>query len=258
MDYYSILGVQRNASSEEIKKAYKKKAMQHHPDRGGDSSTFQKIQEAYETLSDPAKKQNYDNPQHRYNTQNFDDLFRRQRQQYARNQDITIAARIDLKDVFTGKNLIANYRLHSGRSETVTIDIPAGARHNDTIRFQQLGDDSIPGPRGNLFVKVQISEPKNFAREDTTLYQEVKINVLDMIIGTVYTVTTLDDKRISIKIPKGTQANTKFNIQGYGFPKLNHPTKKGNLIIIVTPEIPRVSNENVLRKLKKLRNSLDK
>ena len=258
MDYYSILGVPRHASPEDIKKAYKKMAMQHHPDRGGDISTFQRVQEAYETLSDPVKRHHHDNPQprqHQWHTGNFQDIFRQQR---PRNRDITIAAKMELKDVFTGKNLIANYRLNSGRVETVTIDIPAGARNGDTIRFTGLGDDTFGGPRGNLFVKVQISEPKGYARDGMTLYQEVDVNVVDMITGTVYNVTTLDNKNLSIKIPPGTKANTKFNIPGYGIPKLHETEKRGNLIIIVSPYIPKVQDQNVLRKLKKLRKNLDK
>ena len=50
MDYYKTLGVNRNASQDEIKKAFKKQAMKHHPDKGGDANTFQQINEAYETL----------------------------------------------------------------------------------------------------------------------------------------------------------------------------------------------------------------
>ena len=62
MDYYERLGVSRNASQEELKKAYKKASMQHHPDRGGDESKFKEINEAYSTLKDPQKRQEYDNP----------------------------------------------------------------------------------------------------------------------------------------------------------------------------------------------------
>ena len=86
MDYYQTLGVQRNASSEELKKAYKKASMQHHPDRGGDESKFKEINEAYSTLKDPQKRQQYDNPQPQFAQgfgpngfegmgANFEDLF---------------------------------------------------------------------------------------------------------------------------------------------------------------------------------------
>jgi DnaJ-class molecular chaperone len=63
MDYYSILDIPKTASHDEIKKAYRKLAMKHHPDRnGGDDTQFKKIQEAYNVLIDPNKKHQYDNP----------------------------------------------------------------------------------------------------------------------------------------------------------------------------------------------------
>ena len=60
MDYYQILGINENASQDEIKKAYKKLAMKNHPDRGGDTKTFQEISQAYDTLGDDQKRQQYD------------------------------------------------------------------------------------------------------------------------------------------------------------------------------------------------------
>ena len=63
MDYYNILGVDKTATQEEIKKAYRKLAIKYHPDKGGDAEKFKEISEAYETLSDPVKRQEYDNPQ---------------------------------------------------------------------------------------------------------------------------------------------------------------------------------------------------
>ena len=261
MDYYSILGIPRNASQDDIRKAYKKQSMQHHPDRGGDENQFKKVNEAYSTLKDPDKRQQYDNPRPQFNqhqhwhTGNFEDLFRRQR---PRNRDITIAARVDLKDVFTGKSLIANYRLNSGRTETVTIDVPVGVRNNDTIRFRDLGDDSFPGPRGNLLVKIQIIEPKKFAHEGQTLYQEVDINAIDMITGITYNVQTLDEKSLSIKVPQGTQAGTKFKIPGYGLPKLHDSKNRGDLIIVANSYIPTVKDHNLLKKLKKIKNNIDR
>ena len=62
MDHYQTLGVSRDADANEIKKAFRKLAMKHHPDKGGDEQQFKNIQQAYETLSDPQKRAEYDNP----------------------------------------------------------------------------------------------------------------------------------------------------------------------------------------------------
>ena len=61
-DLYNTLGVNKNASDRDIKTAYKKKAMEHHPDKGGDQEESKRIQGAYEVLSDPDKRAQYDNP----------------------------------------------------------------------------------------------------------------------------------------------------------------------------------------------------
>ena len=60
MDYYDVLGVPRSASDKDIKTAFRKLAAKHHPDKGGDSRKFQEINEAYQTLSNPEKRQMYD------------------------------------------------------------------------------------------------------------------------------------------------------------------------------------------------------
>src|SRR5210317_2138529 len=132
MDYYSTLGINKNASQDEIKKAYKKMSMQHHPDRtGGDDSKFKEINEAYQTLNDPQKKQMYDQfgtadpRQHQYRSGDFefnfngssfggmDDIFEsffggspfgnnRRRQT---NRPINVAVDITLEDVLSGKTI---------------------------------------------------------------------------------------------------------------------------------------------------------
>lgn len=77
-DYYEILGVDKNATTDDIKKAYRKKAIEHHPDKGGDEEKFKEAAEAYETLSDPDKKSSYDtfgSDKYQSHSFNMDDIF---------------------------------------------------------------------------------------------------------------------------------------------------------------------------------------
>lgn len=255
MDYYSVLGVSKNASQEDIKKAYRKLAMKHHPDReGGNSAKLSEINNAYEVLGDVAKRQEYDNPQPRFNSSNFEDIFRQHayRHHVVRNQNVTVLVELTLAEVMVGKTIYATYRLNSGREETVEINTPVGIQHNAVMKFNQLGDDSNPGPRGDLLVKIVVRPDKDWDRQGNNLVLLYKVNALDMILGDKVTVKTLDGKYIEIKIPAGTQTDTKFNVQGYGVPDPRTGTR-GNLYIHIIPEIPRIKDEKLLQQLRKLK-----
>ena len=245
MDYYSILGVNRNASETELKKAYKKKAMQYHPDKGGDANKFQQINEAYETLKDPQKKTNYDrfgtaNPYERqpggnqqyqeFNFGNVNDIFdsffggggpfHRQRAP-KRNRNINIRASISLQDVMQGKTLIATYRLSNGKEQSVNIDLPKGVEGNSTIRFQGLGDNlHKDAPRGDLFCKVVIDRHPEWERNGSDLHKTISVNALEMILGTKVPIQTLDGKSLNINIPKGCKTGTVMSIHEHGLPRL--------------------------------------
>src|SRR6056300_983681 len=118
MDYYETLGVDRTASPEVIKKAYRKLASKHHPDKGGDAEQFKQIQQAYEVLGDPQKKDQYDNPQPDWNLHQpggfdnvdiqdiFSQFFRQNQRQPNRNPDGVMDLRIELHESFTGTEKI--------------------------------------------------------------------------------------------------------------------------------------------------------
>lgn len=109
-DYYNILGISKSASDDEIKNAYRKMARSHHPDKGGDKETFQKIQEAYETLSDPNKRDEYDNPSPFGNINNlnfnFNNSFFKHNQSTQNNivkkNDYYYVCKIALREVYFG------------------------------------------------------------------------------------------------------------------------------------------------------------
>jgi len=263
MDYYSILGVPKNASEKDLKKAYKKASMQHHPDRGGDEAKFKEINEAYSTLRDPQKRAMYDNPQPRFDTsqmhgaQGFEDIFgsmfgghHRARPQ---NPDVRLRVKLDLEEVLTGKKVIAAYRLRNGQEESVNLDIPPGIHHGDTMKFPNLGDNSIPGRRGNLFVEVHINHKPNWSRNHNDLKTTINVNCLEMIVGTKTNVNTLDNKNLELTIPKGTKNGTTFSVHGYGIPDARSG-QKGKLLITIEASIPKNLKVEQVQRIREILN----
>jgi DnaJ-class molecular chaperone len=261
MNYYSKLGVDKSASPEEIKRAYKKLAMQHHPDRGGDQKTFQEINEAYDTLKDPAKRQQYDNPQPRadfnMNSQNMNDMFnqffgRRQ----PKNQNLFITIKMSLEEVVSGKDVIGRYTLSNGEPQVANIRIPAGVENNQQFRFRDLGDNSIKGlPRGDLIVQVLIKNHKTFVRDRLHLRTKCSINVLQLILGTDIVIEKLGGGPLIVKIPAGTDPGTILSIPGYGLPDLN-TGRTGNLYLEIKGKTPKINDNNVLAEVKKLNDGI--
>lgn len=256
MNYYSVLGVSKNASQSEIKQAYRKLAMKHHPDRGGDAGKLSEINSAYEILGDPTKRAEYDNPQPRFTSNNFNQAFTEgfYRQQVYRNGDTALIAEITLADVVNGKDLFASYRLGSGREDTIEVRVPVGIQDGQILRFKGKGDDRYPGPRGCLLIKIVVRPVKNWDRQENNLVLTYKVNAIDMMLGTRVTVTTLDNKKIELKIPEGTQSDTKFSVPGYGLPD-PRTGKVGNLYIKVVPEIEKIQDPDVKEKLRNYRNA---
>ncbi len=281
-DFYDILGVSRQANDAELKKAYKKASMEHHPDRGGDEAKFKEINEAYSTLKDPNKRQMYDqygtaDPQQQgpqgfnfnFNSNDFaggnpfagtpfDGMFSGGPfgRQQPRNQDMRIAANIDLRDVVVGKSMIAQIQLGSGRTETINIDIPPGAKDGDTIQYQGLGDDRHRQlQRGNLHVVIQVSPVGGWERRNNDLITRKVVNLFDLLLGCVIIVNTLDDRNIKLTIPPGTNPGQRFSIPEYGIPDIN-TKRKGNVHVIIDVETPKVTDESLLNKIKQLKEEI--
>ena len=263
MDYYSRLGVNKQASPEELKRAYKKLAMQHHPDRGGDQTTFQEINEAYDTLKDPAKRQQYDNPQpqqnqYQYRAEDVNDIFNaffRQggnRPRQRKNLDITISIRIKLEDVLFGKDVIGKYRLKDNSEEVATIRIPAGIENGQIMSYKGLGDNLYKNaPRGNLHVKIIIENHKIYERDRLHLRAKCSINVFELILGTEVILEKLEGGPLKIKIPKGTNPGTILSIPNHGLPD-RRTGRRGNIYLEIRGKTPKLDNHEVLEKVKNL------
>lgn len=274
MDYYNILGLNRNASEAEIKKAYRSMAMKHHPDRGGDEKKFKEISAAYEILSDPQKKQMYDmgvDPNQQsggfhnqgpfefhFGSGNFDDIFHNfgfgfGQRPMRKNKTLSINVEIGLEDVLKGKDIDAQIGIPGGHLKNISISIPPGIETGQQIRYQGMGDHSIKDIKpGDLIVNIIVKPHAIFKREHDNLVVEKMIDVWDAIIGNSVDIETLDQKKLSINVPPGTQPETILSCKGEGLPNMR--TKiRGNLLIKIKIGIPKNLTNDQVEKVKKFK-----
>jgi curved DNA-binding protein len=261
MDYYNTLGIPRNASDAEIKSAYRKMAMKHHPDRGGDEKKFKEVNEAYETLSDPQKKQMVDmgvdpKAQHtnyrqgspfefHFNTGNFEDVFSNfgfGGRPMRKNKTLSVNIEVTLEDILNGKVIDAEIGIPGGHTKLVSIEVPPGIEHGQQIRYRGMGDHTLKDvPAGDLIVNVFVREHSRFQRQGDMLLIKKIISPWDAILGADLVVETIDNKTLTIGVPAGTQPDTMLSCRGEGLPNMR--TKiRGNLLIKIQIEIPKNLN----------------
>jgi|TARA_B110000285_G_scaffold78591_1_gene90491 curved DNA-binding protein len=266
MDYYTVLGVSKNASQEELKKAYKKSSMQHHPDRGGDESKFKEINEAYSTLKDPVKKQQYDNPQPQrfeQNYGNFNDIFGsmfgqgfQQQQRRPQNRQVDIAIDLTLEEVFEGKQIAMEIQLPTGRTKLIDINIPAGADHGHTVRYAGMGDNSVPNiAPGDLMVHIRIRNHRDYQRHGDNILCEKKMLVWDLMLGSTVDITTLSGRQLRLNIPAGSQPDTTLSCNGEGIPNIK-TGKKGNLLVRIKAIVPTNLTPEQRKKIMEVKHGL--
>ena len=258
MDYYTTLGISKNASEAEIKAAYRKMAMKHHPDRGGDEKTFKEVNAAYETLSDPQKKQMIDmgvdpNSQHtnyrqgspfefHFNTGNFDDIFSNfgfGGRPMRKNKTLNVNIEVTLEDILKGKIIDAEIGIPSGNKKLVSIEVPPGIENGQQIRYRGMGEHTLKDvPPGDLIVNIFVREHSIFQRQGDMLMIKKFISPWDAILGSDITIETIDKKTLTIGIPAGTQPDTVLSCRGEGLPNIRTKVR-GNLLIKIQIEIPK-------------------
>ena len=277
--HYETLGINESASADEIKNAYRKLAMQWHPDRNnGDPAAeakFKEINSAYETLSDPTKRGAYD--QERQASQNFggshmrwnvnfsnggfDDIISQIfahhnfnfSNQPARNRDINLAMNISLEDAFNGKQVPIQFNTNSGRRVEIVVNIPPGVDSGVKIRYQGQGDHANTAiPPGDLYIQINVVDHAIFHRRDANLETHINVDAIGSIVGTKHKITGIDGQQIEIKIPAGTQAGTRLKISGKGMPVRPNANERGDLIAIVAISIPTSLSEPQLDSLRQL------
>lgn len=277
-DYYKILGVNRNANEENIKSAYRKLAKKFHPDKNPDDlaaeEKFKEISEAYDVLSDPAKRKKFDdfidfgNKQTTYsyrkssnytNTTSetefsdfFKQFFRRKktgRRSYFKGDDLRGKITIDFREAYNGSTRIVN--TSAGK---IRIKIKPGIENNKILKIEGKGKKSLfGGENGDMFLRIVILPLKSYKRKGNDLVKTEHIDVYTAILGGEITVHTLKGD-IKVKIPENHDYTRKLRVRSYGMPVYGSANEFGDLYLDIKYLLPKNLSGEEKQLLKKLKN----
>jgi len=268
-DYYKILGVDRKAGEDEIRKAYRKLAMQYHPDRNPNDKQaeerFKEINEAYQVLSDSKKRMHYDRLGSDYSTWqrrgapgDFD---------WGQYGGFPSGTRVDVDDMdemFGGgfseffrtifgignaptrmqgyqQELVISLeeaykgttRLLQSNGKDKQVRIPAGVRTGSKVRVPNAGPNGL-----DLYLVVDVQDDKRYERRGNDLHTTATVSVFTAILGGEADVETLDGK-LKLNIPAGTQPEQVFRLAGRGMPHVRNSNEKGDLFVRLKVSIPK-------------------
>ena len=248
-DHYATLGVPRTASADEIKRAFRKLASQHHPDKGGDTKKFQEIQAAYDTLGDERKRAAYNNPQPQMPHgpggfhQNFDfneifNMFGAKFQQPQARGHARMTLWITIKDVANPGARTVSMGTQSG-THNIEITIPQGIQDGDNVQFAGLG----PGGQ-DLVITFRIHPDHTWQRNGNNVTTEHTASIWKLIAGGDITMLDIRGNRIELSIPAQTQPNSLLRARGRGLP--DRSGTLGDMLVRIQAEIPRKIPEELL------------
>lgn len=293
IDYYKVLEVNKTATEEEIKKAYRKLARKYHPDLNPNDENanrkFQQINEAHEVLSDPEKRKKYDTYGKDWKHSDEFEKARQQQQAGSRGgqqfyesdfggEDFSDffssmfgggnGGRRSRQTKFRGQDVQASLKLNLSEVYTthkkvitvngknIRITIPAGAENGQTIKLSGYGGEGMNGgPAGDLYITFDIENNTSFKREGNNLHTTIDLDLYTAILGGELTADTLNGK-VKLKVAPETQNGTKVKLKGKGFPVYKKENEFGDLYItyqVKTPTNLTEKEKELFTELLKLR-----
>ena len=254
-DYYAILGVEKSADSDEIKKRYRKLARELHPDKTKGDKTleerFKAVSEAYDILSDEKKRAEYDQArtlfqqggipnggfQGNFSAGGFGDLgdifgnlFGGQRGP-RRGADMQAQATISFRESINGTQLTFN-----SPSGPVTTKIPAGVNDGAKIRVRGKGAPGEAGA-GDLYITINVAPHSVFSRKEENLLLTLPVTFPEAALGADISVPTLSGEEVTLRLPAGTANGKTLRIKGRGITRKDGSV--GDLLVTIEVSVPQ-------------------
>ena len=259
--YYDILGVDRQASPDAIKRAYRQKASLYHPDKeGGSKVKFQEVEEAYRTLSDPQKRQQYDNPSpfgnhgfHGFSQHNngfdIDAIFNMFGARFhgaphmQRRAQMTLW--VTLEDIARGGPRTISVGTQHG-TQAVEIEIPQGIDDGSNVQYPGIGPGGM-----DLIISFRIHPNPKWSRQGQHLITEQAVSVWDLILGCELPIKDILGNNLMLTIAPNTQPGSVLRLRGRGLS--TRGAEPGDLLVQIQARIPNNIDSELLAQIEKNR-----
>jgi DnaJ-class molecular chaperone len=250
-DYYTVLGVSRDATEAEIKRAFRELARKHHPDvsPGSNGEAFREINEAYAVLSDRDSRARYDRWGHQDDAGGLsavveaaqdiiNDVFRRRRGKQ-RGRDLRYTLELTFEQAAFGCSRTIDVPAGDGKTREFTVVTAAGLPDGTVKTFKGEGEPGRGGGApGDLHVNLRVAEHPAFRRDGLDVRSEHAISFSQAALGAVVEISTLDGP-IKMRIPEGTQPGRVFRIRSRGIPQASGKTApRGDHLVHIQVEVP--------------------
>lgn len=251
MNPYSVLGVQTSDSKEKIKKAYRKLANEHHPDKGGNGEKFKEIQQAYDLLKDGKYKPQPSSRNRSHNFRNSADIYNFYNQQKGtdvrQTRSVRIQANISVPNAVNGGMQVLEVNLIPGQPpQYINIEVPIGVSEGEVIRFPNIIVHKI-----DVYVKFHIVSDKIWSLKGVDITKEETFDFWELIAGTEREILTISKDRVKVTIPPMTEPGTKFKLKKLGVRNRQNYLHRGDMYVTIRSKLPEKIPKKLLDMIKK-------